>query len=122
MRRSKAAGVQFATNLYLAILSLWGYPLHNALVAEFPIFMNATSIYLEVGVVRSHEVVGYSKAKQFLGEMIYSEAPLYSECQLCGDFQQGGCIYKLSSSIQLIPEHLWMSDRPWEQAMAKADP
>ena len=68
--------------------------------------MNTTSTYLEVGVVRSHEVVSYSEAKQFLGEMIYIEAPLHSECQLCGDFQPGGCLYKLSSSIKWIPEHL----------------
>ena len=27
-------------NLYLAILSLWGYPLHNALVGEFPTILD----------------------------------------------------------------------------------
>ena len=39
----------------------------------------------------------------------------------CGDFQQGGCLYKLTSGIQWTPEHSWMSDRPQKQASAKAD-
>ena len=39
----------------------------------------------------------------------------------CGDFQQGGCLYKPTSGIQWTPEHSWMSDRPQKQASAKAD-
>ena len=42
--------------------------------------------------------------------------------QLCGDFQQGGCLYKPTSGIQWTPEHSWTSDRPQKQASAKADP
>ena len=41
--------------------------------------------------------------------------------QCCGDFQQGGCLYKPTSDIQWTPEHLWMSDMPQKQASAKAD-
>ena len=29
-----------------------------------------------------------------------------------GDFQQGGCLYKLISGIHWTPKYLWMSDRP----------
>ena len=96
-------------NLYLAILSLWGYPLHNALVGEFPTILDRflrTPQALRGGVVRSHEVVDYSEANNFLGKMIYIEAPLYSVCQLYGDFQQGGCLYKPSSGIKWTHEHL----------------
>ena len=32
--------------------------------------------------------------------------------QSCGDFQQGGYLYKPTSGIQWTPEHLWTSDRP----------
>ena len=28
------------------------------------------------------------------------------------DFQQGGCLYKLTDGIQWTSEHLWMSDMP----------
>ena len=43
--------------------------------------------------------------------------------QSCVDFQQGGCLYKpTSSGIHWTPEHSWMSDRPHKQASAKADP
>ena len=38
-----------------------------------------------------------------------------------GDFQQGDCLYKLTSDIQWTPEHSWMSDRPQKQASEKAD-
>ena len=41
--------------------------------------------------------------------------------QLCGDFQQGGCLYKPTSGIQWTPEHSWTSDRHQKQASAKAD-
>ena len=41
--------------------------------------------------------------------------------QSCGDFQQGGCLYKPTSGIQWTPEHSWTSDRPQKQASAKAD-
>ena len=42
--------------------------------------------------------------------------------QLCGDFQQGGCLYKPTSDIQWgTAEHSWMSDRPEKQASAEAD-
>ena len=41
--------------------------------------------------------------------------------QSCGDFQQGGCLYKSTSGIQWTSEHSWMSDRPQKQASAKAD-
>ena len=46
----------------------------------------------------------------------------YITNQLCGDFQQGGCLHKPTSGIQWTPEHLWMSDRPQKQASAKANP
>ena len=29
-----------------------------------------------------------------------------------GDFQQVGCLYKLTSGIQWTPEHSWTSDKP----------
>ena len=35
------------------------------------------------------------------------------------DFQQGGCLYKVTSGIQWTPEHSWMSDRPQKQAQKK---
>ena len=38
-----------------------------------------------------------------------------------GDFQQGGCLYKPTSGIQLTPEHSWTLDRPQKQALEKAD-
>ena len=41
--------------------------------------------------------------------------------QLYGDFQQGDCLYKPTSGIQWTSEHLWTSDRPQKQALAKAD-
>ena len=41
--------------------------------------------------------------------------------QLCGDFQQGGCLYMPTSGIQWTPEHSWMSDSLQKQASAKAD-
>ena len=36
--------------------------------------------------------------------------------QLCGDFQQGGCMYKPTSGIQWTPKDSWTSDRPQKQA------
>ena len=41
--------------------------------------------------------------------------------QLCGDFQQGGCLCKLTSGIQWTPKYSWTSDRLQKQASAKAD-
>ena len=38
-----------------------------------------------------------------------------------GDFKQGDCLYKQTSSIQWAPEFLWMSNRPQKQASEKAD-
>ena len=38
-----------------------------------------------------------------------------------GDFQQGGCLYKLTSGIQWPPKNPWMSDRSQKQVSAKAD-
>ena len=38
-----------------------------------------------------------------------------------GDFQQGGCLYKLTSGRQWMAEHLWTSDRPQKQAPEKAN-
>ena len=38
-----------------------------------------------------------------------------------GDFQQGGCLYKSTTGIQLTPEHSWASERPKKQASEKAD-
>ena len=38
-----------------------------------------------------------------------------------GDFKQGGCLYKPTSSIQWTPEHSWTSDRLQNQASEKAD-
>ena len=74
------------------------------------------------------------------GEIAHKEAPLHSNChntwlhkfmagrplisyisQVCGDFQQGCCLYKPTSGIQWPPEHLWMCDWPQKQALAKAD-
>ena len=37
------------------------------------------------------------------------------------NFQQGDCLYKLTSGNQWTPEHLWTSDRPQKQALEKAD-
>ena len=37
------------------------------------------------------------------------------------DFQQGGCLYKLTSGIQWTPKHLWTSDRLQKQVSEKAD-
>ena len=34
------------------------------------------------------------------------------------DFQQGGCLYKLTSSIQWTPKNSWMPDRPQRQALS----
>ena len=42
--------------------------------------------------------------------------------QLCGDFQQAGCLYVPISGIQWTPEHSRTSDRPQKQTSAKADP
>ena len=42
--------------------------------------------------------------------------------QLCGDFQQGSCLYNPTSGIQWTPEHSWTSNRSQKQASAKADP
>ena len=41
--------------------------------------------------------------------------------QSYGDFQQGGYLYKPTSSIPWTPKHSWTSDRPQKQASAKAD-
>ena len=41
--------------------------------------------------------------------------------QSCGEFQQGGCLYKPTSGIQWTSKQLWMADRPQKQASAKAD-
>ena len=38
-----------------------------------------------------------------------------------GDFQEGGCLYKLTSGRQWMAEHLWTSDRPQKQASEKAN-
>ena len=38
-----------------------------------------------------------------------------------GDFQQGGCLCKPTSSTQWTSEHSWMSDMPQKQASEKAD-
>ena len=45
---------------------------------------------------------------------------IYIMNELGDDFQQGGCVYKVTSSIQGTPEHLWVSDRPQKQASEKA--
>ena len=81
----------------------------------------------------SHEVAGYSRALHFsrgngpqggpialkLSQNIATMAYIIN--QSCGDFQQGGCLYKPTSGIQWTPEHSWTSDRPQKQASAKAD-
>ena len=36
-------------------------------------------------------------------------------------FQQGGCLYKLTSGIQWTPEHSWTYDRLQKQASEKED-
>ena len=41
--------------------------------------------------------------------------------QLCGDFQQGGCLLQANQWHQWTPEHLWMSDRLQKQASANAN-
>ena len=38
-----------------------------------------------------------------------------------GDFQQGGCLQKPASSIQMTRKHSWTSDRPQKQTSEKAD-
>ena len=38
-----------------------------------------------------------------------------------GDFQHHGYLYKLTSDIQLTPEHSWMSDRPKKHPSDKVD-
>ena len=41
--------------------------------------------------------------------------------ELCGDYQQGGCLYnKPTSGIQWTPKHLWMSYKPHKQTLEKA--
>ena len=50
-----------------------------------------------------------------------AKSMVYIINQSYGDFQQGGCLYKLTSGIQWTPEHSWTSDRPQKQASAKAD-
>ena len=49
-----------------------------------------------------------------------AKSMVYIVNQSCGDFQQGGCLYKPTSGIQWTPEHSWTSDRPQKQASAKA--
>ena len=51
-----------------------------------------------------------------------AKSMVYTINQLCGDFQQGGCLYKLINGIQWTPKHSCTSDRPQKQASAKADP
>ena len=43
--------------------------------------------------------------------------------KLGGDFQQGGCLHKLTSGIHLTLKHQWpwISDRPQIQASVKLD-
>ena len=41
--------------------------------------------------------------------------------QLCGDFQQVGCLYKPTTGIEWTPEDSQTSERPQKQASAKAD-
>ena len=38
----------------------------------------------------------------------------------CGDYQQGGCLYKPNSGIQWTPKHSWMSYKPQKQSSEKA--
>ena len=64
--------------------------------------------------------------------MAHKEAPLHSNChktymaytidQSCGDFQQGGCLYKQPGAIQWKLKHSWTPDRSQKQASEKADP
>ena len=51
-----------------------------------------------------------------------AKSMVYIVNQSCGDFQQGGCLYKSTNGIQWTPEHSWMSHRPQKQASAKAGP
>ena len=85
-------------------------------------------------MVGSHEVAGYGGALHFsrcngpqggpislrLSQNI-AKSMAHIISQLCGDFQQVGCLYKPTSGIQWTPEHSWTSDRPQKQASAKAD-
>ena len=79
-------------------------------------------------------MAGYSRAHQFSRlngpqggpialklSLNIAEFMAYIINQSCGDFQQGSCLYKPTSGIQWIPEHLWMSEMPQKQASAKAD-
>ena len=82
----------------------------------------------------SHKVAGYSGALHFsklnglqggpialkLSQNI-AKSMVYIINQSYGDFQQGGCLYKLTSGIQWTPEHSWTSDKPQKLASAKAD-
>ena len=69
------------------------------------------------------------------GEMAHKEAPIalklsqniaksmsYIIDQLCGDFQQGGCLYKPTSGIPWTPKDLWASDMPQKLAWANLNP
>ena len=86
------------------------------------------------GVVGSHKVASYRWALHFSrwngtqGDPIalklsqnIAKSMAYIINQSCGDFQQGGCLYKPTSGIQWTPKHLCTSDRPQKQASAKAD-
>ena len=77
-----------------------------------------------------------AELSNFQAEIAHKKALLHSHChkiyiaksmayivyQSCGDFQQGGCLYKPTSGIQWTSKHSWTSDRPQKQASAKADP
>ena len=75
-----------------------------------------------------------AKLSNFQGEMAHkgpstlklsqniAKSMAYNIDQLCGDFQQGGCLYKPTSGIHWTPERSWTSDRPQKQASVKADP
>ena len=88
-----------------------------------------------VGVVESHEVYelqlssAISKVKwstrrphSLKISQCIAKSMAYIINQLCGDFQQAGCLYGPNSVIQWAPEHSWTSDRPQKQASEKADP
>ena len=81
-----------------------------------------------------HEMEGYSSAQQFSRRNGLQGGPIalklsqnvaksmaYIIDQSCGDFQQGGCMYKPTSCIRWTPKRSWTSDRPQKQASAKVD-
>ena len=87
------------------------------------VFINTTSMYIEVESVGQWVAMKWwvtAKLRKFQGEMALNITPLHSKChknnidksmayimnESSGDFQQGGCLYKLSSGSNGSNGHL----------------